>query len=207
MHYSEKDLRTWAPITKQHIQEGMTIEELAAAAISYSDNTAMNLLAQEIGGPAGINDFARSIQDNSFQLDHWWPEEAASNVFDGKDSSTPSAMAKSLQRLILGNTLATPQREALKTWLIKNTTGDARIRAGTPKGWVVGDKTGTGSFYGTANDIAIIWPKNCAPLVIAIFTTSTHKNASFDNHVVAAATDIIIHQFAQTNSCIQQALS
>lgn len=38
-----------------------------------------------------------------------------------------------------------------------NATGDKLIRAGVPTDWVVGDKSGAGS-YGTRNDIAIVWP-------------------------------------------------
>lgn len=44
--YSEKDLTSWSPITKLH--SNMTVAELCAAAISYSDNTAMNLLVKNL---------------------------------------------------------------------------------------------------------------------------------------------------------------
>lgn len=205
--YTQKDLQDWAPITKQYVNQGMTIEQLCAAAISYSDNTAMALLAKQVGGPKGITVFARSIGDNAFKLDHSWPDEAYGNLFNGTDSSTPAAMTISLQKLVLGNVLAPTQRELLKTWMIENTTGDARIRAGVPKGWIVADKTGTGFYYGTANDIAIIWPPKCAPIVVTIFTTSTHKGAPKREDVIASATRIVINGFAQTDACIQNALS
>ncbi|MDO8953312.1 MAG: class A beta-lactamase [Gammaproteobacteria bacterium] len=202
--YHQKDILAWAPITKQHLADGMTIQQLSAAAISYSDNTAMNLLAEKVGGPPGINTYARSIGDNSFELNNWWPKEAMSNSFNGTDSSTPAAMQSSLQKLVLGNALAFPQRQLLQTWLIQNTTGNARIRAGTPKGWLVGDKTGTGDYYGTANDIGIIWPPHCAPIVVAIFYTSTKKEAPKGDAVIAKATRIILNEFEQTDQCIKQ---
>ncbi len=204
--YQQKDLLSWAPITKQHVKEGMTITALSAAAISYSDNTAMNLLAKQVNGPQGIDDFARSIGDKSFQLDHWWPKEAMSNIFNRTDSSTPMAMTVSLRKLVLGNVLARTQREDLKTWLIQNTIGNAKIRAGVPKGWIVGDKTGTGMYYGTANDTAIIWPPKRDPIIITIFTTSTDKHAPYRNDVIAAATRIVIKEFGQTDSCIKTQL-
>lgn len=42
---------------------GMTVAELCAAAIQYSDNTAANLLLNLIGGPPGLTRFAREQQD------------------------------------------------------------------------------------------------------------------------------------------------
>ncbi len=68
--YSKKDLDLgeWNPITEKHISEGMTVKELCSAAISLSDNTAMNLLLKTIGGIQGMNDFASSIGNTSLTL-------------------------------------------------------------------------------------------------------------------------------------------
>src|SRR5436190_3319814 len=99
IHYKKSDLTNWAPITEKHLTDGMTVSELCAAAISYSDNTAMNLLARKLGGPAGLNTFARSIGDTHFKLDHWWPEEALASPESFDDSSTPLAMSESLRKL------------------------------------------------------------------------------------------------------------
>jgi beta-lactamase class A len=199
--YQKQDMLSWAPITSKHLPDGMTIGELCAAAISYSDNTAMNLLAKRLGGPAGLNSFARSIGDNAFKLDHWWPDEALSGP-DGHDSTTPAAMQISLQALMLGNVLAAPQRNLLQVWLKDNVTGNARIRAGVPKNWVVGDKTGTGFIYGTTNDIAIIWPTKHAPILIAIYYTSNKKDAPKREDVIVSATRLLLKDFARTDRSI-----
>lgn len=45
--------------------------ELSAAAVQYSDNAAANLLLKELGGPAGLTAFMRSIGDTTFRLDRW----------------------------------------------------------------------------------------------------------------------------------------
>ena len=204
MTYTKNDLTDWAPITQKYLADGMTIGELSAAAISYSDNTAMNLLVKKLGGLQEINAFARSIGNNMFRADNDWPKEAESGGLGNLyDTSTPAAMEKSLQKLTLGNSLGLPQREQLVTWLKNNTTGDARIRAGTPKGWTVGDKTGTGSYYGTTNDIAVIWPPKCAPIVIAIYFTQNKKDAAKRDDVIASATRILLNEFAHTDQCIK----
>lgn len=204
--YKKEDLTNWTPITAKHLTEGMTIAELSAAAISYSDNTAMNLIAKKLGGPQGLNEFARSIHDNDFRQDHGWPEEAMSSPQSNQDSTTPAAMEQSLQKIVLGHVLAPPQREKLVTWLKENVTGNARIRAGVPKGWIVGDKTGTGFHYGTTNDIAIIWPPNCKPIVLAIYYSSDKKAAPQRDDVIVSAARILISSFAEKDSCIKKIL-
>jgi beta-lactamase class A len=194
--YTKNDLTNWSPITEKYVTDGMTIKDLCAAAICYSDNTAMNLLVKKLGGLQQINAFARSIDDLYFRQDHGWPEEALSGGPNNvTDSTTPAAMEKSLQQLTLGNVLAPQQRELLLTWLKNNTTGNARIRAGVPKDWIVGDKTGTDIYYGTTNDIAIIWPPHSAPIILTIYFTQNKKDAPHREDVIAAATRLVINEF------------
>lgn len=200
--YSKNDLVYWSPITEKHLAEGMTIAELCAAAIIYSDNTATNLIVKKLGGPKAVTAFARSINDKTLRIESWEPE-LNSNPSDLRDTSTPEAMEKSLQKLILGNVLASPQREQLVTWMKSNTTGDKRIRAGVPKEWAVADKTGSGS-YGIANDIGIIWPPNCAPLIVAIYSMHHKKDARADEHVIASATRLVMSEFAQTDRYVKK---
>jgi beta-lactamase class A len=52
--YGPSDLLDYAPIAKAHVADGgMTLGDLCAAAIDWSDNTAANLILEVIGGPAG----------------------------------------------------------------------------------------------------------------------------------------------------------
>lgn len=74
----------------------------------------------------------------------------------------------------------------LTGWLKGNTTGDTLIRAGVPAGWQVGDKTGSGG-YGTRNDIAVVWPPDGAPIVLAILSSREEKDASSDDTLIAEA--------------------
>lgn len=191
--YSKEDVEKsgYGPITEKHLADGMTVAELCAATIQYSDNAAVNLLMKELGGPAAVTTYARSIGDNTFRLDRWEPELNSAIPGDLRDTSTPAAMEKTLQRLALGDALALPQRAQLVAWLKGNTTGGKRMLAGVPKGWIVGDKTGTGS-YGTTNDIGVLWPKTGAPIVAAIYFTQHEKNASPRDDVIASATRILI---------------
>ncbi len=196
--YKKSELIAWSPTTKKHVNSGMTITELGKAAITLSDNTAINLLMKEIYGPKGVTAFARSIGDDIFNLVRWEPELNTAVPGGLRDTSSPEAMANSLRKLVLGHVLAPKQQELLKTWLIENTTGDARIRAGTPSNWLVGDKTGTCGHYGSTNDVGIIWPKNGSPIIVAVYFIVKKENAKPRDDVIAKATRIILGSVTST---------
>jgi beta-lactamase class A len=195
INYSKGDLVTYSPITEKNIATGMTVAELCAAAVQYSDNTAANLLMKMLGGPPAVTAFARSSGDDAFRLERWETELNTAIPGDLRDTTTPAAMAASVERLVLGNALGAAQRQQLKTWLLGNTTSTERFLAGVPAGWKVGDKTGSGS-YGTTNDVGVLWPPAGAPLVLAVYLTFPEKDAKGRNDVVASATRIAVGALA-----------
>nr|WP_063860044.1 extended-spectrum class A beta-lactamase CTX-M-31 [Providencia sp. 4440]CAD99181.1 beta-lactamase CTX-M-31 [Providencia sp. 4440]CAD99182.1 beta-lactamase CTX-M-31 [Escherichia coli] len=190
----KSDLVNYNPIAEKHVNGTMTLAELGAAALQYSDNTAMNKLIAHLGGPDKVTAFARSLGDESFRLDRTEPTLNTAIPGDPRDTTTPLAMAQTLKNLTLGKALAETQRAQLVTWLKGNTTGSASIRAGLPKSWVVGDKTGSGD-YGTTNDIAVIWPENHAPLVLVTYFTQPEQKAESRRDILAAAAKIVTHGF------------
>lgn len=190
IRFTQGDIVTYSPITEKQIDTGMTVSQLCAAAIQYSDNTAANQLMKIVGGPAAVTAFARSIGDHEFRLDRWETDLNTALPGDLRDTSTPRAMGRDLQRLVVGDTLTVRQRAQLREWMLGNTTGAARIRTGVPTDWKVADKTGTGD-YGSANDIGIVWPPHRTPVVIAIYTTQRDKEAKARNDVIAAAARIV----------------
>lgn len=192
VNYTRSDLAHYSPITSKHVADGMTVAELCRAAIQYSDNTSANLLMKMLGGPPAVTAFARSIGNTEFRLDRWETELNSAIPGDPRDTSTPAAMARSLQSLVLDGTLPLAQREQLQEWLRGNTTGANRIRAGIPANWQIGDKTGTGD-YGTANDIAVIWPPTRAPIILAIYHTQRRADAKPSDGVIAAAARIVVN--------------
>jgi beta-lactamase class A len=175
LRYEKSDLVPHSPVTGKHVAEGMTVEALCEATLQYSDNTAANLLMKQIGGPTAVTAYARSIGDSEFRLDRWETELNSAIPGDLRDTTTPQAMAKSLQKLVMGEALPLHCRRQLKDWMIGNTTGATRIRAGVPAGWIVADKTGAGD-YGTVNDIAVIWPPGRPPIVLALYLTLPGKD-------------------------------
>ncbi|WP_332119231.1 class A beta-lactamase [Azorhizobium caulinodans] len=168
------DLIAYAPEVEKHVGSGMSLSDLCAAAVIWSDNGAANLLLRQIGGPAAVTRFLRSAGDPVTRLDRAEPELNVVPEGSDMDTTTPDAVADDMVRLVLGDVLAPASRGALKDWLIGCRTGDKRLRAGLPKGWTVGDKTGTGpARTGTSNDVAIAWPPGRAPLVITSYLTAS----------------------------------
>lgn len=201
IHYTKNDLIFWHPVTGMHVASGMTLAALSEAAMSYSDNTAANLIIKKLGGPKTITNFARSIGNNTLNLEHY-EGSLNSNPKIQDDTATPKDMAISLQKLTLGNILSQSQKTQLITWMRNNTTGYKRIRSGVPIGWAVADKTGSGD-YGIANDIGIMWSPTCKPIVLAIYTVQNNQDAKRRDDIVAAATNIVFEEFAKNSPCFK----
>ncbi|WP_330441105.1 class A beta-lactamase [Micromonospora sp. NBC_00821] len=193
VRYSARDLVAHSPITEKHVGEGMSLRALADAAVRYSDNTAGNLLLRHLGGPAGFEAKLRALGDTVTDVARYETALNEGTPGDRRDTSTARALAGDLRAYTVGVALEPADRDVLRGWLRGNTTGAALVRAGVPAGWVVGDKTGTGG-YGTRNDIAVIWPPDRAPIVLAVLSSRDTKDATPDDALIAQATRVVVAQ-------------
>ncbi|MCO5973321.1 class A beta-lactamase [Actinoallomurus soli] len=187
--YTADDLLSYSPVTEKHVATGMTIRELCDAALRFSDNTAANLLFREVGGPSGLGAALRRIGDRTTHVDRNEPDLNTAIPGDVRDTSTPRQLGTDLRAYTLGHVLPTPKRDLLIDWMRRNTTGDNVIRAGVPAGWTVGDKTGTGD-YGVRNDIAVAWPPHRAPIVMAVMSSRSTKDATPNDRLIAGAAKV-----------------
>ncbi len=170
----------WAPITRPHLADGsMPLQALCAAAVEYSDNIAANALLRTTGGPSALTAWMRERGDDAFQLSHDEPLLNHARFGDAVDTTTPRAMAETFRRFALGEVLTPASRARWTGWLVANTTGGKRLRAGLPADWRAGDKTGTWNegWFSTV-DIAVAWPPGRAPLVISGFVTGQPSTAA-----------------------------
>lgn len=174
--YDERDLLSYAPVTRAHMREGrMTIESLAQAAVVVSDNTAANLLLKLMGGPTGVTRFFRDIGDQVTRLDRNEPTLNENAPGDMRDTTSPRAMAFSLRKVLIGDALSQASRARLINWLLDCKTGLSRLRAGLPA-WKIGDKTGSGG-NGACNDVAIAFGPTGAPWLIASYLSESQAPA------------------------------
>ncbi|WP_432251468.1 class A beta-lactamase [Streptomyces sp. HNM1019] len=196
IRYAKDDLVDYSPVTEKHVDTGMSLGALCDAAVRYSDNTAANLLLDQLGGPKGLDATLEKLGDDVITMERPEPELSRWVPGETHDTSTPRAMAEDLRAFVLGDVLGKGERAQLTKWLRTNTTGDELIRAGLPKDWQVGDKTGNGSYYGARNDIAVVWRPHAAPLVMAIMSYRGEKDTPFDNKLIADAASVVADSMA-----------
>ncbi len=93
LHYTQEDIdrsgySKWTE-REDNLANGLTIGELCRVSITYSDNTAANLLLRELGGPSAITRFARSLGDRVTRLDRWEPDLNSAEPDRVTDVTTP----------------------------------------------------------------------------------------------------------------------
>ena len=173
---SRKDLLSHSPIAKKHAGGDMTVRELCDAAVTYSDNAAANLLLASFGGPKGLTAWLGSIGDGTTRLDRTEPELNEAKIGDPRDTTTPIAMTETLGKLLLEDVLSPSSRDQFAAWLVANTTGGRRLRAGLPEGWTIGEKTGT-SGRGEAGDIGFMRPREGHTILASVYIAEGKKPA------------------------------
>ncbi|WP_047498111.1 class A beta-lactamase [Terriglobus sp. TAA 43] len=165
-----KPLIGHSPLTEPHAGATMPIAALCNAILNQSDNTAANVLLEAIGGPPAITAFAHTIGDESTRLDRNEPDLNTSIDGDPRDTTTPVAMAKNLQRVLFGNALKPASRRQITEWMENSLTGLERLRKDMPEGWRAADKTGSNGEH-TTNDIAVLWPMRRPPVIVTCYIT------------------------------------
>jgi beta-lactamase class A len=183
--FAASDLVTYSPATEKRVDEpGMTLAEIAEAAVTLSDNTAANLLLTAIGGPRGLTDFLRSVGDDVGRLDRWETDLNEATPGDPRDTTTPSAAAHTLHELVVGRVLTPASREQLTAWLVGDRVAAALLRAGLPETWKIADKTGAGG-HGARAIVAVAWPPQRKPVTIAIYIAETTAPMAARNAAIA----------------------
>jgi beta-lactamase class A len=181
---AEADLVPHSPVVLEHMARSgsMTAIELAEATQKTSDNAAANLLLRHLfGGPAGFTAWLRRHGDAVTRLDRF---ETAMNLVppgEERDTTTPTAMAATAARLLVGGGLDRPAADQLIAWMEATRTGSRRLRAGLPPGWRAGDKTGTAmheSMPDKVNDVAIVWPPGKAPWILAAYYDGPQRHSA-----------------------------
>jgi beta-lactamase class A/beta-lactamase class A CARB-5 len=177
----------YSPAIENHIRAGhveVSFGDTCSMMLSVSDNTAANIVLSEVGGPEGLTTFLRSIGDQVTRLDRW--EIALNEAVPGdlRDTTMPRAIAGSVQNLILGDALLPTSRATLREWLSDHRVADALFRAALPPNWSIDDRTGAGGF-GSRSIVAVIYPPDREPIVVAFFMTETE--ADFESRNAAAA--------------------
>lgn len=187
------DAAGYSPVTEEHVSSGLSLNQLAEAAVRTSDNTAMNIILQTIGGPEGLDagleqlgDHTTDVVDNEPALNEIDPDNTA-------NTSTAASFTSVLTTLIAGTYLTPSDEDVLIDWMSENATGDTLLRAGAPENWVVADKSGGSG--GIRNDAAIVTPPGREPIVITVFSAKNNPRSPYDDALVASAGRIVLNSF------------
>ena len=178
------DILDYAPVTEPMVGETMSVGALCHAALDMSDNTATNLLIDRIDGPQAVTAFLREIGDPVSRLDRREPEVNTFAPNDPRDTTTPDAIASTMEVLLTGDALSPQSRAHLIDWMSEGGVTGALIRASTPEGWHVADRSGSGNF--NRNIVAMVTPPDGAPYVIAIFLSDAEADFNTRNAAVIA---------------------
>jgi beta-lactamase class A len=193
--YGPSDLLEYAPITKAHVTEGgMTLADLCAAAIDWSDNTAANLVLAAIGGPAGFTRFARSLGDSVTRLDRNEPSLNEATPGDERDATSPRAMAEAMHKVLLGDVLSEASRRQLEAWLIDDKVGDKRLRAGLPTGWRHRRQDGQRRSRDGEHDRDHLAPER-APIIATVYLTESSAPMDARNAIHKEVGELIAETF------------
>ena len=186
LHFARSSVLEHSPVSGPRAGDGggMTLLELCEAAIVVSDNTAANVLLEQVDGPRGLTEWLRANGDTITRLDRYEPELNSATPGDERDTTTPLAMLQNLQSMVLGSKLDGLARAMLQQWMLDSRTGDQRLRAGMPTSWKVGGKTGSGT--GTANDVVLAWPMpQTAPVLVSCYLTQSPLDDAARNACLA----------------------
>lgn len=182
-----------SPVVEQRLAAGetaMSVRDLCAAIVSYSDNAAANVLFKGIGGPAALTAFVRSIGDKVTRFDRNEMELNSNLPGDERDTTTPRAMADTMLKIFTQDVLSMASRALLIDWMSGARTGLDRVRAGLPRSWQAGDKTGWGQ-NGAYNDLVITWPPDRRPILIAAYMSESTVEAKGLAAAHAAIGDLV----------------
>ncbi|TGV06223.1 class A beta-lactamase [Alcaligenaceae bacterium 429] len=189
------DIQTYAPVTKELVGQTMSAFQLCEITLRSSDNTAVNLVLNVVGGPSAVTSFLRRIGDQVTRLDRLEPEVNEAKPGDERDTTTPAAMAATMRALLLDSALNPTMRAQLVEWLKANDVAGPLLRAGVPSDWVVADRSGSAE-YGTRGVAAVMWPTQHAPIVAAVYITETDAPIEARNAAIASIGQAIAEELS-----------
>ncbi len=190
----KQDIVGWSPVTDKLNGQNVRIEHACEAAMLTNDNTAANLVLNQIGGPRSVTLFVRSLGDKATRLDRIEPKVNEAPAGSKLDTTTPNAIVNTLEVLIEGNALSYESRVQLKIWMQDNEVSDSLMRSVLPSGWSIADRSGPGG-NGSHGLNAVIWKENHSPIYISIYITDTELSVQATEQLIAQISQLILYNY------------
>src|SRR6476659_2025719 len=149
---------------------GYSARGLMARMLIHSDNRATDMLLKDLGGPRVLHDWLQDNGVTGLRVDRTIAQLLSDkrDLWDRRDSSTPTAMVDLLRRIYKAELIKPSSRNYLLDLMSRCETGKNRMKAMLPFGTPVEHKTGT--LNGLADDVGFITMPDGHRVAVAIFT-------------------------------------
>ena len=148
---------------------GQSARSLMRRMLVHSDNRATDILLRDLGGPGALHDWLHQNGMTGLRVDRSIAQLLSDkrDLWDARDSSTPTAMVDLLKRIYRAELIKPASRDYLMDLMAQCATGKNRIKALLPFGTPVEHKTGT--LNGLTDDIGFITMPDGHRVAVAIF--------------------------------------
>jgi beta-lactamase class A len=147
---------------------GVTARSLMARMLIHSDNRATDMLLRDLGGPTALHAWLQQNGVTGLRVDRTIAQLLSDkrDLWDSRDSSTPTAMVDLLRRIYRSELIKPESRNYLLDLMSRCETGKNRMKALLP-GVPVEHKTGT--LNGLTDDVGFITMPDGHRIAVAIF--------------------------------------
>jgi len=149
---------------------GQPVRSLMARMLIHSDNRATDILLKDLGGPHSLHSWLQDNGVTGLRVDRTIAQLLSDkrDLWDRRDSSTPTAMVDLLRRIYKAELIRPESRNYLLDLMSRCETGKNRMKSMLPFGTPVEHKTGT--LTGLADDVGFITMPDGHRIAVAIFT-------------------------------------
>jgi beta-lactamase class A len=147
---------------------GVSARSLMARMLIHSDNRATDMLLKDLGGPTALHAWLHQNGVTGLRVDRTIAQLLSDkrDLWDSRDSSTPTAMVDLLRRIYRSELIKPESRDYLLDLMSRCETGKNRMKALLP-GVPVEHKTGT--LNGLTDDVGFITMPDGHRIAVAIF--------------------------------------
>ncbi len=147
---------------------GVSARNLMKRMLIHSDNRATDILLKDLGGPRALHDWLQDNGISGLRVDRTIAQLLSDkrDLWDHRDSSTPTAMVELLKRIYKAELIKPESRNYLLDLMAQCETGKNRMKALLP-GVPVEHKTGT--LNGLTDDVGFITMPDGHRIAVAIF--------------------------------------
>ena len=148
---------------------GVSARSLMRRMLIHSDNRATDILLKDLGGPTALHDWLQQSGVTGLRVDRTIAQLLSDkrDLWDRRDSSTPTAMVDLLKRIYRAELIKPQSRNYLIDLMGQCETGKNRMKALLP-GVPIEHKTGT--LNGLTDDVGFITMPDGHRVAVAIFT-------------------------------------